>query len=191
MAVPVLPPPIRRALDEAAQGERILWAGQPQPRRMWPFFGIWLFAIPWTVFSLFWEGMALSPWFASTKAPDHITWTFGIVMPIFGIPFVVIGLAMMASPFWIMAKAKMTVHALTDKRLLTVTTGRTTKTNAVAIKNTGSVTTQTAADGSGSFKVTTGSHIDSDGDRITDRFEVVGVDDAAGLAREFRKLRGH
>jgi hypothetical protein len=181
VSIAALPPLIRRALDEAAQGERILWAGQPRPARLWPYFGIWLFAIPWTVFSLFWEGMALMPWYA--------TWTFGIVMPIFGIPFVMIGFAMMASPFWIMAKAKLTVHALTEKRLLTVTTGRMKKTDAVDIKKTGSVTTQIAADGSGSFKVTTGSHIDSDGDRITDRFDVVGVDDAAGLAREFRKLR--
>jgi hypothetical protein len=184
-----LSPDLRRALDGAVQGERVLWTGQPQPKRLWPLFGIWLFAVPWTVFALFWESMALMPWFASTKTPSDITWTFGIVMPIFGIPFIVIGFGMLASPFWIMAKAKSTVHALTDKRLLTIVTGRSTKVTEVAINRTGPVETKIGPDGAGSFKVQTGSHMDSDGDRITDRFEFAGIDNVAELERQFRMLK--
>jgi hypothetical protein len=184
-----LSPDLRRALDCAAQGERILWSGQPKASRMWPLFGIWLFAVPWTAFAIFWESIALMPWAAGTKTPDGITHSFGIIMPLFGLPFVLIGLGMMAAPFWAMAKAKSTVHALTDKRLLTIVTGRSTKVTAVAIDRTGPVETGIGPDGSGSFKVQTGSHIDSDGDRVTDRFEFAGIDNVAELERAFRTLK--
>ena len=183
-----LPPDLRRALDAALQGERLLWSGQPRGRRMWPLFVVWLFAVPWTAFSLFWESMALLPWWASSKTPDDMRWTFGIVMPLFGLPFIVIGFAMLAAPFWAMAKARSTIHALTDKRLLTIVTGRSTKVKSVAVGRTGPVNITIAPDGSGSFTVQTGSHVDSDGDCVTDKFEISGIDDVAALERQFLSL---
>ncbi|MFM9977509.1 MAG: hypothetical protein ACKVOP_05610 [Sphingomonadaceae bacterium] len=185
-----LAPELRHALTVAAGGERILWSGQPRAKRLIALFGIWVFAIPWTVFSLFWEAMALMPWFASTNTPSEIAWTFGIVMPIFGLPFILIGFGMLAVPFIAMARAGKTVHALTDKRLLTISVVRgTTGVTAVPIDRTGPVETKINADGSGSLKVQTGSHIDSDGDRITDKFEINGVDDVVTLDRELRALK--
>ena len=184
-----LPPDLRRALDVAAQGERILWAGQPRAKRLWRLFGIWLFAVPWTAFALFWESMALMLWYPSSKTPSELAWTFGIAMPLFGVPFILVGLGMMAVPFWAMVRAKATVHALTERRLLTVTTGRSTKVIAVPLDRAGPVETRIAPDGSGSFKVQTGSHVDSEGDRVTDKFEIIGVDDVQSLERQFAMLK--
>jgi hypothetical protein len=187
---PSLAPELRHALQTAAGSERILWSGQPRARRMYGLFGIWFFAIPWTVFSLFWEGMALMPWFASTKTPSDIAWTFGIVMPIFGLPFILIGFAMLGAPFFAMARAGRTVHALTDKRLMTISVVRgTTAVSAVPIDRTGPVQVKINVDGSGSLKVQTGSHVDSDGDRVTDKFEINGVDDVVTLERHLRTLK--
>lgn len=184
-----LPPDLRQALATAARGERIMWAGQPRATRQWPLFGIWLFAVPWTAFSLFWEAMALMPWAAGASTSDDMAKNFTIIMPIFGIPFILIGFAMLSVPFWAMIKARATVHALTDKRLLTIVVGRSTKVTAYGIDRAGPVETTIARDGSGSFKVQTGSHIDSDGERITDRCEFTGIDDVTTLEKQFYALR--
>ena len=89
---------------ELMTGERIVWSGQPNPRKLyaafaiwlfaipWTAFAIWGFAIPWTAFALFWEAMALFMlWGDTTKTPAAITWSFGIVFPLFGLPFIVVG----------------------------------------------------------------------------------------------------
>jgi hypothetical protein len=41
-----------------------------------------------------------------------------VLFPLFGVPFVLIGLGMLAAPYWMRRKAQNTVYALTDKRAL-------------------------------------------------------------------------
>ena len=48
-------------------------------------FAFYLFAVPWTAFSLSWETIAVR--MAFTGAPPLV----GIIMTLFGLPFVVIG----------------------------------------------------------------------------------------------------
>src|SRR4051794_13692177 len=89
---------------ELAPGEALLWSGRPDPARMRKQFGIWLFAVPWTVFALVWTGLALSIWLVGPAA-GAFRWGFGIAMPLFGIPFVLVGLFMLRMPFAARAKA--------------------------------------------------------------------------------------
>jgi hypothetical protein len=181
MPTPPLPQPLRLTLErELAPGERLLWAAQPRGSRMWTGFGLYLFAIPWTVFALFWEAMALSPWFAGDP-PRAIQAGFGIVMPIFGLPFVLIGLAMLYAPIHAMRKARDTVHALTDKRLLTLVTGRKRKLKSAWVDRIGPIERQEDDAGWGSLKVQTHSRLDSEGDRLTEKFELTGIPDVARL----------
>ncbi len=88
---PPLPLSIRQALDTAVGGERILWAAQPGRDRQLTGFGICLFAVPWTVFALCWESMAIMPWFASKGMLEAMMWSFGVVFPLFGLPFILVG----------------------------------------------------------------------------------------------------
>lgn len=191
MPVPsALPADLRHALGVAASGERVLWSGQPRAKRMAAAFGIWLFALPWTAFALFWESMALQPWLAEKPPESAIETGFLFVFPLFGLPFILIGLAMLATPFWTMARAGRTVHALTERRLLTVTVlGRKTSVVAVALDRTGPIEATIRANGSGALSVQTGTTIDSDGDRQTERFVISGVDDVVTLERELRRLQ--
>src|SRR5262249_8379046 len=43
---------------------------------------------------------------------------FFACFPLFGLPFVLIGLGMLSSPFWLRRKAKRTCYALTDRRAI-------------------------------------------------------------------------
>jgi hypothetical protein len=85
---------------------------------------IFVFAIPWTAFSLFWEAMAFGIWInKSEQANGNIEQVLGIIFPLFGLPFVLIGLGMLSAPFILLARARKTVYAITDRRILIVTTG--------------------------------------------------------------------
>jgi hypothetical protein len=102
---------IRRIQSELQSGEAIRWISQANPRATaLAGIGIFLFAIPWTAFSIFWICGA-----AGFKVPDFKD---GIVdfFPLFGIPFVLIGLGMMLSPVSMWRKAKRTYYIVTDRR---------------------------------------------------------------------------
>lgn len=179
-----LPPALDTALRrELTAGERLLWSGQPRAARMKAAFGIWLFAIPWTVFALFWESMTLMPWFASTKTPEPIQWTFGIVMPIFGLPFILVGFWMLWQPVRAMRRAKSTVYGLTSRRLIRLVDGPSRETASVLLDQIGPIDRSEGRDGWGHLRIQTHSRIDSDGDRQTERFEIIGVPDVARLER--------
>ena len=177
METPNLPSPelemiLRR---ELMPGERLLWSGRPDPSRLRAIFGIWFFAVPWTAFALFWEAMALLPWMASSHTPLGIQWSFGIVFPLFGLPFIGIGLGMLWMPFKIRRKAAETIYGLTDRRMLRVTAGTKRESASVLISQMGPIDVTADADGYGTLRIQTGTRLDSDGDKITERFEVSGV----------------
>lgn len=168
---------------ELATGERILWSAQPRASRLLSGFGIWLFAIPWLVFSLFFVGMTLLPWADTSNTPNGIKWSFGIFMPLFGLPFVAIGLAMFWMPVHAVKNAKRTVYALTSMRLIRLIEGRKRRMDNVMLDQFGPMKRNENADGTGDLRIETHSRIDSDGDRVTETFEVLGIPDVARLER--------
>ncbi|MEO5368099.1 MAG: hypothetical protein H7831_17455 [Magnetococcus sp. WYHC-3] len=110
-----------RVKRELELGERIHWMAQPAPR----FFtarstAAFLFAIPWTAFAVFWICGA-----SGFKMPDFSKGGFGF-FPLFGLPFLLIGFAMLSSPLWAYRKAFKTVYVITDRRAITFDAGWTT-----------------------------------------------------------------
>jgi hypothetical protein len=166
---------------ELLPGERLLWSARPAPHKLRGVFMIWFFAIPWTAFALFWEAMAFLPWIASTHTPAGITWSFGIIFPLFGLPFIAVGLGMLWMPFKVQRKAVQTIYGLTDRRMLRVSAGKQRDSASVLFHQMGPIDVSATADGYGNLRIQTGSSRDSDGDRVTERFEVLGVPDVARL----------
>jgi len=106
---------------ELQTGERVLWMEQPIPRYFTAMStGAFLFAIPWTAFAIFWIGRA-----SGFKLPDFGKGGFSF-FPLFGVPFVLIGLGMLSSPLWSYRKAFKTVYVITDRRAITFDAGWTT-----------------------------------------------------------------
>lgn len=80
-----------------------------------PYF--W-FGIPWTLFALFWiTAASLMLWmgggFKDADGPMIVFQFF----PLFGVPFVLIGIAMLTSPLWVRRLARRSCFALTDRRV--------------------------------------------------------------------------
>lgn len=109
-----------RVRAELRDGERLVWSGQPSPARSARAARpIVLFGIAWTAFSVFWIVMASGIMFAAGNFPNGIGFdNLFSCFPLFGIPFVLIGIGMLTSPMWMRRKAHRTYYALTTKRVI-------------------------------------------------------------------------
>lgn len=101
-----LAPEIRSELEP---DERVLWVGQPDAMRdaigVLPLF---LFAIPWTAISLF---FLISP-FITTKSGQNLA-----LMAVLGLPFTLLGLLLLSTPFFTYFATKKTYYLATNCNL--------------------------------------------------------------------------
>jgi hypothetical protein len=115
MDLPDLPRATRDLIDrEVRPGERILWVGRPSLRRAM-LLGVvpMLFAIPWTAFAIFWM-------YGAAGATQHgAPWPFAL-FPLFGLPFVLIGIGMFTAPLWIRRAALRSAYVVTDQRAICI-----------------------------------------------------------------------
>ncbi|NMW32049.1 hypothetical protein HKD42_08250 [Altererythrobacter sp. RZ02] len=193
MEPPFANAPLDRALNrELTRGERILWQGRPIPRIQWSMFGIWVFAIPWTAFALFWTAMA----YAGTQSATNEEWSWlSLAFPLFGVPFIVVGLGMMAAPLYPLYAARKVIFAVTDQRLIKLTLRKSLTSITIPAERVGLITRKERSDGSGTLRIATHIGVDSDGDRTTHTFDigevaaVMDADDAisAMIARSKRR----
>ncbi len=108
-----LSPELRTLVDnELDHDEKIVWLGRPDPKAAGRgYLPIQLFAIPWTAFSIFWICGA-----AGFKIPDFKQ-GFDF-FPLFGIPFLLIGIGMLTAPIWGKRLASQSVYVLTNRRAI-------------------------------------------------------------------------
>jgi len=99
--------------SEMESGEKLQWSGQPEPTRIAKgALPMLLFAIPWTAFACFWVTMASIGVSHSPQVGPMM------IFPLFGLPFILVGLGMLSSPLIVYRQAKRTVYAITNKRAL-------------------------------------------------------------------------
>lgn len=104
---------VRRELDS---GEKLIWAGIPKQGMVFRGSDIFLipFSLVWGGFAIFWEIMALS-------IPKEDSTAIAYVFPLFGIPFVIIGLYIIFGRFIFDAKKRAKpFYGLTDQRVIIV-----------------------------------------------------------------------
>ena len=120
--------------QELQQGEKIEWVGQPHPGR---YAGgsvkIVLFAIPWTAFALFWMAAA-----AGFRIPDFRD-GFDF-FPLFGLPFLIIGIGMFLKPLREYFKAHRIVYAITNRRAIILQFGKRKKITGWSLDEIGQIT---------------------------------------------------
>lgn len=168
---------------ELTAGEEILWTGIPDPKRMLFVLTMWIFAVPWTSFALAWTGIAFSAYLSGIGLENGDVAYWGWIFPLWGTPLIAVGLWMMKKPLDLLDDAKHTIHALTNQRLITLTIRKGREVKTASIAKLGPIRYKEKRQGWGDLFAETGSHIDSDGDRITDRFEIVAVPEVEKLHR--------
>ncbi len=104
--------------NELRGGERVVWAAQPVTRYFTPAtIAPMLFAIPWTAFSIFWTVSAASG-LGKAGGESVMFDVFRYAFPLFGLPFILIGLAMLSAPIWVVRSQRQTAYTITDQRAI-------------------------------------------------------------------------
>ena len=114
--IAVIEPELRRAIDaELDAGERIVWLRQPVPWLLWRgTLAVLIFGVPWTAFAVFWTLGAAGLVGSTARATGW--WAY--IFPLWGLPFIFIGLVMLSAPYWAARAAKRTIYAITDRRAI-------------------------------------------------------------------------
>jgi hypothetical protein len=187
--------PVSRQLQselerELAPGECVVWSGQPIPSRYsrgtWP---IVLFGIPWTAFALFWTGGAF---WGTRQIPsdDAMATGFRWLFPLFGLPFILVGVGMLSSPWWLRRKAGRVLYAVTDRRAILFEPAwrGARKVRSFEPAALQALERTEHSDGSGDLIFTRDAWRDSDGDRRTSQVGFTGVPRVREVEEVIRKL---
>lgn len=170
---------VRRELDA---GESIRWMEQPIPR----FFSagtvaLFLFAIPWTAFAVFWICGA-----SGFKTPDF---RHGFdFFPLFGLPFVLIGLGLLSSPVWAYRKALKMVYVITSRRAISFEGGWTTTIRSYRPEQLAGAYRRERRSGVGDVVLGQKVWTDSDNDRRSQDIGFMNVRDARRVERLIQEL---
>lgn len=170
-----------RVENELERGERIEWMEMPIPR----FFtgastGAFLFAIPWTAFALFWTYAASG--FGSFSNGGSVAFAM------FGLPFILIGIAMLSSPLWAYRRSFKTIYAITDRRAIIFAGGWSTTIRSYSPANLRNVFRREKRDGSGDVIFELKEWKDSDGDRRSQEIGFMRIGNPKAIEQSVRKL---
>ena len=181
-----LPSQVRNRVEmELRSGERITWSGQPIPAR---FVRVsWLivvFGIFWTAFSILWVAGAI---FVTTRGSTPGPFK---LFPLFGLPFIAIGIGMLTSPIWLRKKAANMAYVITNQRafVLSQTWRKATHIQNFSPKDLQSLEHTQYPDGSGDIIFSTERWRDSDGDRRARRLGFYAVPNVKTVEEHLRNL---
>ena len=171
---------------ELESGERILWMEQPIPRYFTAMsIGAFLFAIPWTAFSVFWMCGA-----SGFKMPDFSKGGFSL-FPLFGLPFLLIGIGMLSSPIWAYRKAFKTVYVITDRRAITFDAGWTTTIRSYPPDKLQNIYRKEKRDGTGDVVLGQRVWSGSEGNQQSQDLGFLNIRDPKTVEQMLRKLSEH
>jgi hypothetical protein len=138
---------IAECLDPA---EQVRWVGQPRQGIFLRVgdLGMFPFSLFWGGFAIVWETIAIRSILFGNGAPAFIKFLF----PLWGIPFVIIGLYIMIGRFFVDSwLRRRTWYAITDRRVLILTVGATRRLSSFDLRTLSEVNFQQHSDGTGSI----------------------------------------
>jgi hypothetical protein len=132
---------------ELGRGEQLVWSGQPrQGLRLRGSDALLIpFSILWCGFAIFWEAMALT---ASAKGGGPVA----IVFPLFGLPFVLIGLYLVFGRFIVDSRIRArTAYGITSERIVIVSGLFGRRVKSLNLKTLSDILLAERSDGSGTI----------------------------------------
>ncbi|MBM4046632.1 MAG: hypothetical protein FJ279_16095 [Planctomycetes bacterium] len=137
----------RRIESVMVSGERLLWSGQPKGGIQFRAADALLipFGLVFCGFAIFWEVLALM---ATAKARGPIA----IAFPLFGVPFVLLGLYIVFGRFIVEAKRReRTFYGVTNERAIIISGLLSQSTKSLNLRTLSDITLSERSDGSGSI----------------------------------------
>jgi hypothetical protein len=187
-----IPGDLREAVERELQpDERISWIEMPIPTFFTPkskkFFP---FGIVWTLFVVFWicaaAGFA-TPQFKEASDPFQV---ITILFPLFGVPFLLIGIGMLLFPIFEYRKALKTVYAITDRRAITLEAGWSRKVRSFPSSELANVYRKEKRNGTGDVIITIDKKADSEGNTIAEPLGFLRIREPKAVERMLKELAG-
>jgi hypothetical protein len=177
---------LRLALErELDSEETVQWHGWQLGRLNPRHFLGYVFAVPWTVFSLAWTGIAATAVLASDQIGFGLfAWAF----PLFGLPFIAVGAWMLSRPFVPLWERGRVLYVVTNRRVLKLSIGRELAIKTVSADRIGLVQRSERADGTGTLSLAIRIGKDSDGDKQTEDFIIGTVADIMGAQEAINRI---
>lgn len=164
-------------------GERVVWSGMPRRTFFTPAAtGTFLFGIPWTAFAVFWT---LTAGIGTLFSGGFSIFSF---FPLFGVPFILIGIGMLSAPSGAYVKSGRTVYVITDKRAISFEGGRSTVVRSFTPERLGEVFRRERPNGYGDVIIDLAHSRDSDGDKQTEEVGFFRVRDPKEVERLLKDL---
>lgn len=167
--------------------EKLIWSDFPRSslRHALSSLPSALFGIPFFGIAVFWTYLASEP---LRKGLDFESNVSNLIFPMFGIPFILIGAGLLLSPLWAAIKARYTVYAVTDQRLIIKQTFPTSRLRSWEINHINSLTRSGPAKGPGDLFFAEDISFDSENGRTVKKVGFLGIDFPKKLEDEIRKL---
>jgi hypothetical protein len=178
-----IPPRLQEIISrELDRDEKVVWSAMPKPRYFsGPALGAFLFAIPWTAFSVFWIAGA-----AGFKIPQFNKGED--LFPLFGIPFFLIGIGMLSAPFWAYRNSLKTVYVITNRRAITIDGGMSYTIRSYTPEKLTDTFRREHKDGTGDVIITRNTWKDSDGDKQMQELGFLRVPNAKSVESMLKEL---
>jgi Bacterial PH domain len=177
-----------RAQSELQPGESLYWAGTADPRRAAvSALPASLFGIPFAGFALFWINSAYHASHGLSRSPNAFAKSFSI-FPVFGLPFLLVGVGMVLAPLWAFLKGRNTVYAVTDKRVLIISGGGNRTVKSCTPADIASVDYRERPDGSGDIVIGTNSQMRTNNSVSQIKVGLYGVSNVKEVARQVLNL---
>ncbi len=171
--------------EVSASGESVVWVGQPNPIRFaMQKIPMFLFSIPWTAFALFWVYAASGFQFP----PDFSKGGFAF-FPLFGVPFVLIGLGLMFSPLYAYINAFKTMYIVTNKSIRIVKNGSTKKVEVFTARDIEKIERKEKSDGSGTIIFAYKESTSSKGNTTRTPLGLYGISDVRAVEQYIIAIR--
>jgi PH (Pleckstrin Homology) domain-containing protein len=178
----------QRAQSELQPGENLYWTGTADPRRAAiSALPATIFGIPFAGFALFWINSAMHATHGLTRNANAFAKSFGI-FPLFGVPFLLVGLWMVLAPLWAFLKGSSTVYAVTDKRVMIITGSGNRTVKSCTPADIASVDYRERPDGSGDIVIGTNSQMRTNNSVSQVKVGLYGVANVKEVARQVLNL---
>ena len=170
--------------SELQAGESLQWTGTADAgRAAISALPAMIVGIPFAGFALFWITAAYRGTHAVSRSSSHpVTGVFSF-FPLFGLPFLLIGLGIVSAPLFAYFKALKTAYAITDKRVLVITDGRTRSVKSYTPADMVSVDHRERAGGTGDVIIRTNGIIQQRNSISQASVDLLGVNNVKEVAR--------
>jgi hypothetical protein len=177
-----------RAQSELQPGESLYWTGVADPARAaMSALPAALFGIPFAGFAAFWINAAYHGTHAMHKNGNAFTGAFSF-FPLFGVPFLLVGLGIILAPLWAYLRGQSTVYAVTNQRVMVISGGSTRSVKSCTPADIVSVDYRERADGSGDIAIRTTAQTRSNNSVSQVTVGLCGVPNVKEVARQVMNL---